>query len=350
MSGFRGGWWLGAALLLAMVGCGGAPPAAEGTPGPPPTPVETTTVAARKLIERFEAVGTIEAKESVTLASEIDGRVVALPFREGEPVERGALVARLDDAEPAAELARALALRDQSRLTFERTQALVSEGVATRQDLDNAGAALKVAEANAELAAARLAKCRISAPFAGITGPRRVSPGAYVRAGEPIADLAQIDELEVHFAAPERYLGHLVKGAAVAIATTAFPDEQLAGRVAVVDPILDPATRNARVIARVANPDRRLRPGMSADVTVVLAERDAALTLPSKAVFFDGERALVYTVDAEGAVTRRALSLGTRRADVVEVLDGLEEGEVVVTAGHQKLFDGAKIAPVPAGP
>ena len=114
----------------------------------------------------------------------------------------------------------------------------------------------------------------------------------------------------------------------------------------VVDPVLDPATRNASILARVANPDGRLRPGMSADVEVVLAVRRGAVAVPAEAVFAQGGRMLVFEVQPDSSVVRRTVVLGLRQRDLVEVVDGLTAGVRVVRAGHQKLFDGARVLPI----
>ena len=336
-----------AALVAATGGCKGKQAAGGFTP--PPTPVETATVARGAVADRFTTVGSLEAGEAVDIAAEIDGVVKALPYPEGGQVSAGTLIARLDDVQLAAEAQRAEALRDQSRATFERVRAVVDQGAGAPQDLDDATAALKVAEANLDLAKARLAKTRVTAPFAGTAGVRRVSPGAFVRAGTPLTDLAQIDRLRLTFSVPERLLGKLAVGAPVRVETTAQAGQVLEGKIAIIEPQLDEQSRSARVVAHVDNPGRLMRPGMSASVALVLDERAEALTVPSPAVFVTAGQTYVYVVTPEGVVARAPVQLGTRTPDAVEVLTGLSEGQKVVTAGHQKLYDGAKVAPMDAG-
>jgi membrane fusion protein (multidrug efflux system) len=269
--------------------------------------------------------------------------VLHLPFREGDPIDRGALIAQLDDAELAAELARTEALRDQTRASFDRVRTVVEQGAAAQQDLDDAAAALKVAEANVALQRARLAKTRIVAPFSGIIGPREVSPGAFVRTGQVITRLAMVKELDIVFSVPERHAGELRRGAEVTVSTAAYPGYRVTGKMDVIDPLLDSATRSVRVIARASNPDGRLRPGMSADIGVILAQRDQALTVPGEAVFAQGDQFLVYRVQDDGTVASVPVQLGARTPSAVEIGEGLAEGDVVVRAGHQKLFPGAKV-------
>jgi len=334
----------GASVLLAVSGCGGKD--AGGRFAMPPMPVEVSPVLVQTVLDRFEGVGTIEAIEAITVVGEIDASIKALPFREGGFIRRGGLIAQLDDAQLAAERARAQALRAQSKSSYDRVKSIVEEGAGAPQDLDDAAAALKVAEANLALAEARFGKTRIVAPFEGIIGARRVSVGTFLRSGQAITELANIDEIRVTFSVPERFIGRLTQGATVAVSTTAFVGDELKGKIIVIEPIIDQTTRSARVVAHVQNVGRRFRPGMSANVSAVLSERPNALTVPSEAVFGSGNQSFVFIVKPDSTVTRIALTLGTRMADVVEVTEGLQPGMTVVRAGHQKLFEGGKVMPV----
>ena len=331
-------------LLLLSSGCGGK--GGGGKFAFPPMPVEVSPVTVQKVSDRFDGVGSIEALEAITVVSEIDGAVKALPFQEGGFIRQGGLIAQLDDAQLAAELARAQALRAQSKSTYDRVKSIVEKGAGAPQDLDDASASLKVADANLQLAKARFAKTRITAPFEGIIGARKVSVGTFLRPGQAITELANIDEIRVTFSAPERLLSQLSSGAEVAVSTTAFSGIELKAKIIVIEPIIDLTTRSARVVARVQNPGYKFRPGMSANVSAVLSERPAALTIPNEAVFGSGNQSFVFIVRPDSTVTRVPLTLGTRMSDVVEVLDGLQSGMMVVRAGHQKLFEGGRVLPV----
>jgi len=336
-------------MLLTASACSGEESAGGGPGGMPPMPVETSLVQADGMSDEFRVVGSLAAEFEITVVAEIARQVVRLPFGEGQELAKGALIARLDDSQLLAEAERADALVQQRRNVYERVQTIVNENAGAPQDLDDAAADLAVAEANAKVARARLAKTRIAAPFRGIVGARRVSVGSYLRAGDAITELAQIDRLRVNFAVPELYLGRLSVGAIARVRTSAYPDLELEGKVDVIDPILDRDSRTARIIAVVENPDRRLRPGMSAEVTVILDDRPEALTIPSEAIFFQGPQAFVYVVGDESQISLAPLSLGTRDAGKVEVLSGLQEGQLIVRTGHQKLFPGAKVMPVDEG-
>jgi membrane fusion protein (multidrug efflux system) len=331
-------------IPLILAGC------SKGGPGGgfsmPPMPVEVAPVATQAVIDRFEAVGSIEALEAIAVVSEIDGAVVALPFDEGGTIEKGGLIARLDDAQLAAEVARTEALRAQSQASYDRVREIVAQKAAAPQDLDDAAAALKVAEANLALAKARFAKTRIIAPFTGIIGARKVSIGTFLRAGQEITNLANIDQIRVSFSAPERYLSQLKQGAEVTVTTPAFPGLALKGKIIVVEPVIEATTRMARIVAQVNNAERKFRPGMSANISAVLSKREKALTVPNEAIFGSGNQSFVFIVKPDSSVSQVPLSLGTRLAGVTEVVDGLKAGMTVVRAGHQKLFEGAKVMPI----
>lgn len=312
----------------------------------PPTPVEVTQPKMQAVEDRFETIGTISADQAVTVVAEIPGTVTRIPFAEGGTVRNGELLAKLDDRELQAALDRASAVRDQAQSSFNRVKPLVDQGAVPTQDLDDAEAALRVAEANVAFAQAQLEKTRISAPFGGMAGARRVSPGAYVQPGTPIVDIASVEKLRVSFAIPERYLNDLRVGSNVTIRTTAFAGEEVSGTVMAVEPQIDALTRNVGIVARIDNPELKYRPGMSANVAITLQERPAALTIASEAIFLDQNQPYVYTVKPDSTVARVALRLGSRSRQYVEIVSGLEAGQTVVRAGQQKIFDGAKVMPV----
>lgn len=339
---------LSLAAVCAVVSSGCSKQQAGGGFEMPPTPVEIADVQAITVFDKFEAVGTIEAGEAITVVPEIDAIVTSLPFSEGQSVDSGDLIAVLDDAAIAAAYASASAIRDQAKITYDRTKSMSDAGASSKQELDIASAAMKVAEANTELARVRLSKTKIRAPFAGATGARMVSPGAYLRAGTVITTLAQLNRLKVTFSAPERVFPLLQRGSEVTVATTAYPDLALTGKIDVVDPMVDSLTRSVRVIARIANPDRKFRPGMSASVTAVLGERPNSLTIPDEAVFGEGNQAFVFSIQPDNSVLRTPVVLGSRQAGSVEIVSGLTAGAKVVRAGHQKLYDGAKVMPAGA--
>ncbi len=336
---------LSAVLILLQYGCSEQKASAGGFKMPP-TPVEVADVKEQDMADKFDAVGTIEAIEGVTIVSEIDASVISLPFDEGSFIKKGDLIAQLDDSQLSAEVNRAKALYDQSNSTYKRIKSVVDQNAGTQQDLDDALANLKVAEANYELAKARLSKTKIVAPFDGIIGARKISVGTFLRTGQEITELANLNEIRVSFSAPERFLAQLKRNAEVIVSSTVFPGHDVKGKIIAIEPILDAATRNVNVVARVKNPEQKFRPGMSANVSAILSENPNALTVPNEAVFANGNQSFVYVVKKDSTVAATPVTLGLQTPEVVEVIKGLQDGMEVVRAGHQKLFDGAKVMPI----
>lgn len=337
-----------ALLLVAaapLAGCGGA---GRGGFQMPPMPVEVADVKSESVTDRFRGVGTIEAEETVRIVNEIAGVVRELPFAEGQPVAQGDLIARLDDSELSAEAERADALRDQARTNHQRVRQLLEQRAASQQEMDDAASALKVAEANAVVARTRFEKARIRSPLTGVAGRRLVSPGAYLAVGTPITEVASVGMVKITFSAPERYLSQLRRRAAVSVTSTAYPGEIFHGDISVVDPILDAASHTVQMVARIRNRGGKLRPGMSADVTATLEERPRALTVPDEAVFGEGDQSFVYVVKPDSSVTKQVVTLGLRESKRAEITQGLKAGDRVVSAGYQKLFEGAKVMPMPS--
>jgi len=309
-------------------------------------PVETANVSKQSVSDRFEAVGTVEAIEEIIVVSEIDATVLKLPFEEGGIVRKGELLAQLDDSQLAAEVARTEALYTQSQNSYNRVKSVVDQDAGTPQELDNAFANMKIAEANVSLAKARLSKTRIVAPFSGTVGSRKISVGTFLRTSEPITQLANLNEIRVNFSAPERYLAKLKRGAEVIISSPVFPDDTVKGRIIAIEPVLNNQTRSAEVVARVQNPGQKFRPGMSANISAILSERAEALTIPSEAVFATGGQSFVFVVQPDSTVSQVPITTGLQLANAVEIVSGLQAGQKVIKAGHQKLFPGAKVMPI----
>lgn len=312
----------------------------------PPTPVETTRAELQPVSDVFETIGSIAGDEAITVVAEISGTITRIPYDEGKNISRGSLLAQIDDRELKAALDRATALRDQAQATYDRIARIVDQGAGSAQDLDDASAALRVAEANVAFSKAQYDKTRITAPFAGIAGARKVSLGTYVQPGTPIAELARIDLLRVNFSVPERYVSQLAVGSKVRITTTAFPEDEALAEVMVIEPGVDELTRSVGVVARLENVDSKFRPGMSALAAVTLQERPSALTIASEAVFLEQNQPFVYVVKSDSSVSKVALRLGSRSRESVEVVSGIDASHLVVKAGQQKIFDGAKVVPV----
>jgi membrane fusion protein, multidrug efflux system len=321
------------------------PPANAATPAAPATAVavEAEPVIAGPLAQEITAVGALRANESVILRPEIAGRVARISMEEGAPVRRGQQLLVLDDAVYRAELAQAEANLDRSRRLRDSGSKLFADNYISSTEMDALQTAVKVDEAAVALARARLEKTRITAPFDGVLGLRRVSVGDYLNPGQDIANLEDITPIKLDFRVPETYLSVLQAGQALTVRVDAFPDQAFTGQVAAIDPRVAAEDRSIAIRGEIPNADARLRPGLFARVNLVLATRENALTLPEQAIVPQADSHFVYRV-VGGKAVRTPVTLGLRQAGRVEVLAGLGAGEVVVTAGHLKLADGKPVS------
>ena len=336
-----GAWW------LWLEREGEVAPAAAAQDAPPPTPVEAAEVEVGTVTEEVTVAGTLRSDESVDISVEIPGLISAIHFAEGEPVEAGTLLFKLEDSIYRAELAEAEARLALSEANYERAVELLERRVGTARARDEAVAELETARAAVGLARARLDKTEIQAPFAGILGLRTVSVGEYVTPGRALVNLESIQPIKVDFRISERYLQRLAPGQAVEIAVESLPGERFEGEVTAIDPEIDPESRSVAVRAQVPNEEQRLRPGQFSRVNVVIDRREDAILVPEQALVPRGADNFVFKV-ADGQASIVQVQVGQRRDGRAEIVSGLAPGDVVVSAGHQKIRDGAPVEPIAA--
>lgn len=340
--------------VLLLSACGdGAPAAGAGAaPGPGAgggMPVEAEVLATQRFTQEIVAVGSLSSEESVTVSSEIAGRIASIHFSEGQPVEAGALLFKLDDSVYQAEFGQAQAALKLSESDHARAQELFARKMVSARERDAAAARLEVDRAALALAEARLAKTRIRAPFRGVAGLRAVSPGDYINPGQPLAPLEALAVLKADFRLSEAALSLVRVGQSLALEVDAYPGETFTGKVYAIDPRLVEESRSVAVRARVPNADRRLRPGLFARVRLVVSDAPEALLVPEQSLMPQGQDLFVYVIE-DGKAAMRKVEIGTRRAGRAVVLSGLSGGETVITAGLQKIGPGSPVMAVNLAP
>ncbi len=312
-------------------------------------PVEAEVAKAQTIAQEIIAVGSLRSNESVTLSSEIAGRIAGIHFKEGQPVGKGTLLFELDDSILRAEREQARAGLALSEANHKRAEELFGRNLISTRERDEAASKLDLDRADVALADARLAKTRIRAPFQGVVGLRAVSPGDYVTAGQALAPLEQLSVLKADFRLSEAALPAIKVGQALNLEVDAYPGKVFQGRVYAIDPRLAEATRSIGVRASVPNDRSELRPGLFARVRLVVAERDGAVLVPEQAIVPQGEKLFVYVIE-DGKAVMRPVELGVRQAGRVEVTSGVKPGDVVITAGVQKIGPGAPVMAINLGP
>lgn len=306
-------------------------------------PVEVATVQEKPLDVILETVGTLKADESVVIRPELAGRIEEIHFEEGTQVKKGTALVTLDDAIYRAELQQAEAALTLARQTHQRAKQLRESGAATERTLDEATAALRVAEATVALARAKLNKTVLRAPFDGVVGLRHVSPGDFVNAGQDIVNFQADDPMKVEFSIPETSARFLQAGQQIVLSVDALPGEPFTGTVYALDAAASVEDRSLMLRATVPNPEHRLKAGFFAHVRLQVEHKERAKMIPEEAIIPQGSRHYVFAVGQDDIVQRVEVQIGARQEGEVEVLQGLQTGNRVVTAGHLKLQDGAKV-------
>ena len=341
-------------LALVLAACsGGEPAAGPGGPGGemPPMAVEAVTVTSEPLQAGVTTVGTLRADEAVVVRPEVSGRIVRIHFEDGQRVKAGEPIISLDDSVVRADLLEAEANLENARRANERATDLGSRQLLSRSDVDSARAQLGVSQARVASARAQLEKTTIRAPFSGVLGLREASLGEVVSPGQALVNLVSLDPMEVDFSLPESELPRIAPGQPVQVEVDAFPGETFAGEVTAIDPVIDINSRSARVRARVANPEYRLRPGLFARIRLGTGDAGAmAILVPEQALLQEGDTRYVYVV-REGKSAKVPVTTGQRLPGKVAVTSGLADGDVVITAGQAKpmFFEGAPVTVLPAG-
>lgn len=328
------------AVLAAAIGLLAACGNSAGKEGGRPAPlVKAEAPAVMRFVETIEAVGTARANEQVTLSAPVTERIVRLNFDDGAFVRRGQTIAVLAAAEENADLNEAQARAREAAQQLERVEALRERGFATQSSLDAQAALAAQARAQAAGARAAIGDRVVTAPFSGWVSLRTISPGAVVGAGTEIATISDLSSIKLDFAVPETMLSALRQGLPIEARSAAYPDQPFRGQVSTIDPVIDPATRSVTVRARLPNPDRKLKPGMLLTVGIETAPR-ASLSVPELAVVGEGDARFVYVVGEDGKARRTQVRTGVRSNGRVEILEGLQPGQRVVTEGVVKLADG----------
>jgi membrane fusion protein (multidrug efflux system) len=327
---------------------GGKPDSAAGKPGPgaggPVIPVVVAPARIEHLAVEVEALGTARANESVDVTAKVSNLVTAIRFVEGQQVRKGSVLVELDGAQARADLSVAEAALTESSSQLKRSRELYATKVLSDQQIEQIEATYAANQARVASARARLGDTVIRAPFDGRVGLRRVSAGSFVAPGAVITTLDDSSQIKLDFTVPEAAVAAMKPGLTLEATSVAFPGRTFAGKVASVDSRVDPGTRSVLVRAIVPNSEGLLKPGMFMNVRLARGAADL-LVVPEETLVPEQGDVFVYVVQ-DGKASKRRIQTGQRRVGSVQVTEGLQSGELVVTEGTQKLRDGASVAVV----
>ncbi len=335
------------AQIKKMIAAGEAAAAAM-----PPTTVTAAGAQSQSWENSLPATGSLLAVQGVTVGAEVPGKVVKIAFEAGAAVKAGDLLVQLDTTTEDAQLRAAEATAALAKANLERARDLRENNTNSVAELDAADAQAKQADAQVQAIRAVIAKKTIRAPFDGRLGLRLVNLGQILREGDPISTLQTLDPIYVNFSLPQQRISQIAPGSVVHVTSDAAPGESFEGKITAISPEVDTATRNIRVQATISNRGEKLRPGMFANVDVVLPSRTEALAIPATAVLYAPYGDSVFVIDekkdeqsgkVQQVLRQQFIRLGAARGDFVNVIDGLKPGEQVVTAGVFKLRGGMPV-------
>ncbi|WP_049974454.1 efflux RND transporter periplasmic adaptor subunit [Azospirillum sp. B4] len=318
---------------------------------PPATAVATVVAQSEDVPQLLPAVGSLQAVHQVTVTPEVGGSITKILFQSGATVTAGTPLLQLNDKPQQGDLANYRAQAKVAELDLARYRALVAKQATSQQTVDQQQAALDQANAGIAKTNALIAQLLVRAPFDGVLGVRQVDVGQYIKAGDPVVTLTDLDELYANFTLAEGERGRVAVGQAVRLTVDAYPGRVFEGTITAIDPQVSSDTRTVKLQATIPNKDHVLQPGMFSNVTVVLPAMPNQVTLPETAVDYSLYGDSVYIVrDGAGPdgkpvlhAERAFVKTGSRSEGKVVVLSGVKPGDRVVAAGQNKLQNGAPV-------
>lgn len=306
-------------------------------------PVEAATVAQSDVAAYYSGTATLEADEQAVVVSQITGVVLDILAEEGDYVEAGQILARVETDRYALQVERANAALKRLEMDFRRKQELYGKKLVSAEDFERVSAEYDAQKAEVDLARLDFAYTSIRAPIKGFISERLVRAGNLVKLHEPVYRITGYDPLLAILHVPERELSVLRKGLEVSMSVDAWPGESFLGEVIRISPVIDPATGTFRVTAEITDHGNMLKPGLFGRVGILYDLHQDVPVIPRSAVITEDETSHVFVIDDEGSASRRDVQLGYEREGLIEVLAGLAQGETVVTAGKGSLSDGTQV-------
>jgi membrane fusion protein (multidrug efflux system) len=318
----------------------------------PPQTVSAAKAGYGEWVPKIEAIGSLRAVKGADLSLEVSGVVESISFNSGDDVEEGALLLKLRTVDDVARLHSLQAIAELNEITYERDQKQFKMQAVSQATLDTDAANLKNAQAQVAQQQAVIDKKLLRAPFSGHLGIRAVDLGQYLGPGTVIVTLQALDPIFVDFFVPQQSVDQMRLGQAVTVKVDAYKDQTFTGEIAAINPKVDTGSRNVQVRASLKNPDRKLLPGMYATVDIATGSPQNYVTLPQTAISYNPYGDTVYVVETKGTnaegkpqtVARQTfITVGPTRGDQVAVLKGVDEGDMIVTAGQIKLHNGSVV-------
>jgi membrane fusion protein (multidrug efflux system) len=305
-------------------------------------PVEIQPLKRAEMIAVYSGTAPIEAHQEAVVVAKVGGEVRQIYVEEGDPVSAGQILARLDGDRLRLELAQTEANLRKLERDYKRTLDLSERGLVPKSTAENLKFDLEALRASYDKAKLELSYTEIRAPIPGVVSARNIKVGNTIGPNDPTFTVTDLDPLLAYVHVPEKEFRKIAPGQAAEVVVDALGGERFVGNIERISPTVDPQTGTFKARVEVADQSRRLKPGMFARVNIVYERRAAALQLPRTAILdADGQQS-VYIVD-DGKAQQRVIRTGLSNAGWIEVLDGLQGDERVVTVGQAGLKTGTPV-------
>jgi len=312
-------------------------------PKKPAIPVEAAEVTSSDMAAFYSGTASLEADLQSVVVSQITGVVLEILAEEGDFVQAGQVLARVETDRYRLAVEQANATLKRLETELQRKKELFEKKLVSAEDFDRVSAEYQAQKAAYEIASLELKYTDIKAPISGFVSERMVRAGNLLKVHDPVYRVTSYDPLLAVLHVPEKELSVLRKGQEVSVALDAWPGEVFQGEIIRISPVVDPDSGTFRVTARVNDRNQMLKPGLFGRVDILYDLHRDVPVIPRSAVITEDEQSHVFVVAGDGSASRRAVQLGYERAGLIEVREGVTAGETVVTAGKGSLNDGAKV-------
>ncbi|MDA3950422.1 MAG: efflux RND transporter periplasmic adaptor subunit [Spirochaeta sp.] len=315
----------------------------NGDAAAPALAVEGLEVSRDSVLQTVESSGIVRGAQEARVVSEVEGMILSAPFELGQPVEEGDVLVNVDATLAALQLEEARGVFESARIDLNAVQRRFENGSASQAELTRARSSANGAQARLQAAENTWEDHTIRAPISGLVAGREASMGRgnYMTRGSAVARIVNLDTVEMEFGVGEQELQYLAEAVPARVNVAACEDE-VEATVASIAAGADPRTGSFPVVVRWENTCEGLRSGMSASVRIRVSEENPELIVPDSAIRRSGDSAVVF-VARSGSVEARTVVTGRRLGNRVQILDGLTDGEVIVTTALSALSDGAAV-------
>jgi len=298
----------------------------------PNKPIVALKVFTTTLHDRTDALGTAGANESIDITAKVSGRLDEVLFTDGQKVRKGDVIVKLDQSEEQAQLTSAKAQLAEHQREIQRLELLLQNRAAATRDLDERKTLADMAAGTVTEIESRISELTLRAPFNGTLGIRRISPGSLVQSGQIITTLDADDPIKLDFSIPATSMRDIKAKAPIIAEVDTNASLHFKGTISALDSRIDPVTRSVLARAIIPNPEGKLIPGMLMRITILQNER-RALIVPEESITQKQEKHFVTVIDGESKASIKAVVIGTRHDGIVEIREGLSEGDLVVVRG-----------------